>query len=1275
MMTFNDLFKVVCQGVIITWSASSMATVTSADFSATPPSLTDAADPFVMINLSVELTQQAEAYTDGAQVLVGGSVCPGRLNGYGICYTSSEEYLGYFDSSKCYVYDTSGANTNTEQVATGPQDNADPHYFRPVGYAVNRECSGAQFSGNFMNWASMTALDEFRYAMTGGARLLDTAGSNAKTYLTRTHRYGDWSFVPKRIHSSGLTNSGITFTTNPSNVTPFSVNDLYITSHSASNSSGGGGTEFGNRIRFYDASNALLGEYNVVVQVCNASVGLEANCVEYSDGVDTWYKPEGVMQEHALEMRYALTSYTGHDSNNRNGGVLRANAKYVGIMRPLISGGLEANPAAEINERGQYVYNPDNVAIADGVNNSGILNYINSFGLGPERYKSFDPVAELYYESLRYIKNLGRTPEYADAVGSLSAITNDQKDNFPIVTSWNDPVLHACQANYVVAVGDQFAWGDNSLPGATVTGSGEPSLPSNPDSDIDVDTLTDFVGTLEGFYPGTLGAQTRGRDNNGWYFAGLTYYASTRDIRTDIAGDQTVKTFVVDTQEYNGNPPIGVNNPLWLAAKYGGFEDSNSDGDPNNGSPGTSTDEWDADGDGQPDTYTLASQPANLIKGINAAFSDISDRVSSGSAASVVTNSSAGDGAVFQGLYKPAEIDGNDRVEWGGILHALFIDEYGNFREDTNGDDALTNADTVITFAFDQIQERTFVTRHTTSNGGETFSDAGLAPVEVDDLDTIWNARDELAALTNVITQRDYETVADSGRYVFSAIDSDNDGVVVESDVVPFDASTFAAAGGDNFRYLGLDSATSAEAENIVNFVRGQDGLVGYRSRTIDYDGDGNDEVWRLGDIIHSSPVAVSRPSDRYDLLYDDDTYRAFRAQYLDRRTVVYTGANDGLLHAFNGGFYSSSDDRFLTSPAGSIGITAHPLGSELWSYAPYNLLPHLRWLTEVGYPHAYYVDGIPQVFDVNIFPDDATHPNGWGTILVVGLRFGGGDITFDPDSDTDADTSDDVTTRSSYIVLDITDPEQEPQLVAEFSHPDMGYATTRAALIKNRKPDPGNGSFENPSENEWSLVVGSGPFGDTDTARRQALTDGVSNQNAKLFVFDLISKTFVNQGGGDASFEVIDGTDGFVGDLTSADWDRDFQDDVVYFGTVQGSVAVPDGELMRFVIGSDFTLASSTFSKVINKSGGVGQPFSGKPYATRSSNGDFWVYAGTGRFYVADDGLSSAQQSFYGLKEPVDANGDPTYAALSYSSDLIDTTDIDVFSDRTVERGGATLY
>src|SRR5690606_1467652 len=175
---------------------------------------------------------------------------------------------------------------------------------------------------------------------------------------------------------------------------------------------------------------------------------------------------------------------------------------------------------------------------------------------------------------------------------------------------------------------------------------------------------------------------------------------------------------------------------------------------------------------------------------------------------------------------------------------------------------------------------------------------------------------------------------------------------------------------------------------------------------------------------------------------------------------------------------------------------------SELWAYVPRNLLPHLQWLKEIEYPHVYYVDGSPQSFDVNIFSADADHPNGWGTILVVGFRLGGGDITINQNRDADGNASNDVTMRSAYLIFDVTNPEKAPRLLAEINHPELGFTTSLPTVVKRRAAS--GGSFTSPSANQWYLLFGSGPAGNDAAAKAVALRDAVSNQQARLFVYDL---------------------------------------------------------------------------------------------------------------------------------------------------------------------------
>lgn len=1459
----------------------------ASDFVQLPPLASTGAEPFAMINLSVELTQQAEAFTGAEQVFEGGTYCPGRKDGqygYDVCYTHKEDYVGYFDHHKCYKYvrNSEPDGTYNVQVNTGALNSTQTNYFQPAYAADSRkECNGDAFSGNFLNWASMTAIDEFRFAMTGGARITDTAGAGAKTILTRAHRnrsFNAWPFVQKLISSGTIESNNGTpgdttddftyaddFKVDPKKVTPFKPWTVDAYHHSTGdylwswtvpmtriiikNDAEGNQIQFLNDYwlpmdgkqtnyradydetrtpkwnRHYNYQKIGSGEWdttlNVAVEVCNSSIGLEPNCAEYSDGTSTWYKPEGEMQALATRMRFGLTTYSafsakknlgegGKKDNFINGGVLRANAKFIGPKRPGANGELESNPRAEVNDKGQFVDHPDKLQAGDSladdllgsgygdegteVVNSGIINYINAFGLTSHSYKRLDPVGELYYEGLRYIMGLGRTREYIDGDGgSLPALKGDDYDGFPAIKDWKDPIVNACQANIVVSIGDQFAWEDTDLPGSS-NGSDHGKPSGAPDysgyasqdvpPDFNVDVLTDKVGVLENVPD--LKNEIHNNRGNSFYSAGMSYWARTQDIRPDghsnaLDGKQTVNTFFIDTAEFNKNPPSRETNPLWMAGKYGGFDDFNEDGDPHNGNTPSaalsdaertriaeltikgnltsaeqaeidsirqkcgSTDEWDSDGDCEPNTYALANAPHRLIKALKDAFVAPVDGLSSGSSAGLINNTADGQGIVVQGLYNPNTVIGNQSVKWTGILQALFIDRYDNFREDTDGDGKVTNADYILEYHVDEVLQRAYVVRYKPASGtvtdpftgesrsnvtikGQMVDRSGANPVNapvfpydhdsntstpevtgfhedpafddylvgVDEIKGVWNARDGLAELDNVVDQRDYASPADAtgGRYIFTSIadteNQDTAAIITEfKHQIPFTAAQFPASSSadpdnpsaldNNFRHLGLNSLNGDQAPNLVNFIRGEEGLGGYRSRLIDYDNDGDEEVWRLGDIISSAPLVLGAPDKetRFDLKYGDTSYEAFYQKYRERRQVAYVGANDGMIHAFNAGFFRQGSQSFQKQ-RGSFGA-AHELGAELWSYVPRNLLPHLQWLTDPDYKHVPYVEGVPQVFDVNIFPQVKSYTNngdyiqGWGSILVVGTGFGGSDITYDPDGDLDADRSDDHTTRSSFSILDVTNPETPPVLIAEITHPDMGFTIARPTVIKARLSD---GGVYTAGRDKWYLVFGSGPKADNATDRIEALKYGVTNsdeQSGKIFFYDLQDKKFAR------ILNIPNTYNGFTGGLTAVDWDNDYIDDAIYFGNTRGDFDSPGGDLWRIDLGE--VASNSNKANLVNganlkrlvsrnrvKSNGsvderMNVAFTGKPHVA-NQYGEYWVFTGSGKYLTTEDGKRTRQNYFLGILESKDSiTNEPELNAgpLRKFDELIDVTDIGV--------------
>ena len=550
---------------------------------------------------------------------------------------------------------------------------------------------------------------------------------------------------------------------------------------------------------------------------------------------------------------------------------------------------------------------------------------------------------------------------------------------------------------------------------------------------------------------------------------------------------------------------------------------------------------------------------------------------------------------------------------------------------------------------------------------------------DIHEVGYLWNAREELylEGLTDaqIKSNRLYTANANTGRHIMTWLDKNLDGEVDGGEYVEFEESLTD--------YGFFDVANQTDAENLINYIRGVE-ISGYRSRSVRYSPGENVQIMRLGDVIHSTPTVVSSPQEAFNILYKDSTYTAFRKQYADRRIMVYVGSNDGLLHAFNAGFYGvvkvdgsgtvlspgdagydSADSKvaYLTSGkncATGAAALEHPLGSEIWAYAPMNLLPHLKWLKDPNYTHVYYVDGKPRVFDAKIFTDDADHPNGWGTVMVVGMRFGGGQMTIDTAADglglltppNKADAND-VTMTSAYMIIDITNPEVQPTLLGEIQVPDGSFSFVYPTAM----------AFGN---DNWYLIFGSGPD-DIDTA--------ASSSTAKAYVLNLKELTTAPGGTvgvptgcsldpiGSSPIQMITCDTGvlntFMGSPVSVDWDLDYYADTVYFGLV-GDASASSGAMMRFAVDENDDPDNWSFPTTLMA---TNQPVNIAPALGFDNLGNKWVYFGTGRFFVMDDKTSTAIQTIYGVKD--DGSG-----AVYTAADLLDATDIDIFTDESIDNG-----
>jgi Tfp pilus tip-associated adhesin PilY1 len=178
----------------------------------------------------------------------------------------------------------------------------------------------------------------------------------------------------------------------------------------------------------------------------------------------------------------------------------------------------------------------------------------------------------------------------------------------------------------------------------------------------------------------------------------------------------------------------------------------------------------------------------------------------------------------------------------------------------------------------------------------------------------------------------------------------------------------------------------------------------------------------KLGDIFHSNPLIIGPPADFP--YYDRDLhgYQAYRKTYAKRRRVLFTGANDGLLHAFDVGVFGR-DPALCPALSGAC----HDLGTgaELFAFAPRSILQILKPLKDAAGPQSkkmeWTVDGAPAAADVFIDSSHSGTPvaddRSWHTVLVMGMREGSNFVGQGGVSPLDS--------QGSYFALDITQPDE----------------------------------------------------------------------------------------------------------------------------------------------------------------------------------------------------------------------------------------------------------
>ena len=1221
---------------------------TNADYDMTPPlTQTTSVKPNVIINYDNSASMLVPAYNDTS---FGGW---NKGSGTHSDFNSATTYYGYFDSTANYSYDATNG------------------WFYVDG-------SGT-WNGNFMNWLTMRRVDVARKVLIGGkVRRARTAAADTYTSVRTEVTVGSDKYWVLEAEPDQLDNQRDTFkkvldasvsTANP--YTPHLEKSIYWMRDG--------------QIHVDSDVDAAFddGTFNVHIGLKNAA------------------EPKGLIQNNSSDFRFGLAVFNYNHARDIDG---TSSSIYIGNSRLDGSNNLKTGDNLGTNGGTLYPCYPD-LANGTPTNYDVCLpthvkaptdNLIRTIEEYPQVWGT-TPIAETLYEIYGYVAQKDHGINHAS--GSVQTPAGPHffptgqdkitgKPAYEISNDW-DPYYYTefakkvyCCKTYVINVNDGEPYNDWDNAAADM-----PSVLVSGALGLDVDGDSD---------PAT---GDTGKNGNTEMLDDLALWLRKYDVRTDLPNHQEIINYFVFTAL--GGASTGELQKMKEAAVNGGFVDFDGDKAPDPAhiadfSTYTSSctyNEWDRDADCIPDTFFNADTGQELESSLTKALNDIRKEVASGTAASVLANSTDGIGTIYNTLYQPQQQDSDNRViNWGGLLHALYIDQNGFFREDNRTDGTRYTLDSyaedrIVKIEYDTALQETVVKRYNSVDiNGVPIQEGSAQPLST--LQNIWEARDKLAAIANTGTQRNFSTTAaQNGRYIFTGIDNNANGIVEESETLAFHESNFNSStvtyGSDTVKsmnFLGLirsydgDGDIDADdAEEVIEYIRGQE-KTGMRNRTIKYDG-ATARVWRLGDIVQSTPAVVAAPKDGYDTLYNDLTYRTFKDKYANRRQMIYLGANDGMLHAFNGGFWDPVLKKFADTPTG---LVDHDLGTEVWAYVPQNLLPHLQWLTDINYAHAYYVDGTPNVFDARIWDttnaDTDTHPKGWGTLLAVNMRLGGAPFQIDLEEDglggsnTDSDASDDIVMRSSLMIFDITNPEVAPRLLAEFSHDNLGLTTSQPELVVQYQANATTGSWDTPDVNNWGLAFGSGPD-ILNTATREdkypivppATDDGNSADNAHLFVLNLSNLDTGMSMSDLYSIDLGETLDAhFVGDVNAVDWINDNYYDALYFGTVGGTELAPTGTLKVMDIGisagSPSTWSAAGMQNMIDPSTlpNGGQPFPNKPIESFDIEGNSWIYAGTGRLITPTDVSSKLKQSFYGLRA----------SPVSRSSDLQDVTGVRVYKN-----------
>ena len=1160
------------------------------------------------------------------------------------------DYYGYFGSGLCYR--TVGAAL--EAVAVAPEKKCTDH--------------PGTWSGDFLNYLTMTRMDVMLRALHGGTRSVDEAD---RTVLRR-------AFVPWDNHTWGIEYASEA-------VDGYRIEDYAPLTrplaghrhHFATNNEPERNDVPYLRVRQNELPEARIWDWvetegaqgdgaadlDIVLDVRACKPGyLEPACRQYPNG---HHKPVGLLHEYGENNRMYFGLLTGSYENNLRGGVVRRN---------LGSFSEEIDPeTGQILDVGGIVHTLDALRIPneylerrrDQGPVAADCGYVLDRTFANGECKAWgNPVAEMMYEGLRHLAGEPAPTPSFHTTGGL-----DERLGLA-APAWENPWDEArpwpqCTAAYQLVVSDSNTSFDaDQLPGSHFENFFDSSL-----GELHVGRLADTISSNEDALPGlkfigesdgvgdrspspklvdtfrTIRGQAPEEPHRqgGYYAPSVAWYGRSNDLNADAPGEQSVGNFTLALGSPLPTIDVAVGDreisfPPFGKTVGGCQYDGVSEYAPTNAIVGFTIEELTATSG----TYRVAFEDMEQgadndmdallryryeveagavtmeIESVSAAgclIQHLGYSVSGSDADGVYLvvrdkDTPEGEDLDFSLDVPPGELPGGAwqdgeplpqrseitfrpsaspaaetlksplwyAAKWGGFddVNGDGIPQGREWDADEDGDpdnwfevsDPSKMADT-LRGVFDSISEASATAAAVGVTGGSLST--GSRVYETGFRSGRWTGSLVSRAIApdgTVSTVADWEASAalaaqieDGEREILTWKPSERRGVPFRWAENPYEPTVdeidlVQSAALSKSPVTGRYDLSGVEGSARVDWLRGA-AVPGMRERDRP-----------LGDIVHSTPRLVGPPVYRYRDDWGEGEpesaapYSDFGRARAARDRVVYVGANDGMLHAFDAGE--------LVDGAWSAGT-----GRERFAYLPGAVYDELPELTDPNYSHHYYVDATPTA-------GDAFVGGRWRTVLVGGLGRGG----------------------QAIYALDVTDPDAIDEARAadavlwEFSDaddPDLGY-TFHAPLIVRMH------------HGRWAAVFSGG-------YNAEAPDDAVGAPGrATLFVVDLET--------GALTAKLTAGTDtpGVPNALarpTAVDLDNDDVVDVVYAGDLQGRVWKFDVSAER---PSAWGVVGDAIFRAVDGNGRAA-PITAAAAVGRHPSGDgVLVYLATGKYLEPDD-------------------------------------------------------